>query len=252
MREILTVDGVTARYQTPDGELTAAEEVSLRVREGEFVSLVGPSGCGKSTLLSMMAGLKAPSAGRVLLDGEPVTGPSSKVGYMLQRDALLDWRTVYKNVLLGLEIRRQVTAESLSYAEQLLRTYGLWEFRDRRPAELSGGMRQRVALIRTLAIRPEIFLLDEAFSALDYQTRLTVTDDIWSILRREGQTMVMVTHDIPESVSMSDRVVVLSGRPAHVKAIHATGFGDLPPLARRDDPRMNDLSNTVWKELREL
>ena len=251
MREILTVDGVTARYQTPDGELTAAEEVSLRVREGEFISLVGPSGCGKSTLLSMMAGLKAPSAGRVLLDGEPVTGPSSKVGYMLQRDALLDWRTVYKNVLLGLEIRRQVTAESLSYAEQLLRTYGLWEFRDRRPAELSGGMRQRVALIRTLAIRPEIFLLDEAFSALDYQTRLTVTDDIWSILRREGQTMVMVTHDIPESVSMSDRVVVLSGRPAHVKAIHTTDFGDLPPLARRDDPRMNDLSNTVWKELRE-
>lgn len=214
MRELLTMQNVTARYQSPDGELTAAENISLTVSQGEFVSIVGPSGCGKSTLLTIMAGLKRPSEGKVLLDGEPITGPGGKIGYMLQKDNLLEWRTIYKNILLGLEIRNRLTPENIEYARGLLRTYGLWDFRDRYPSQLSGGMRQRVALIRTLAVKPEIFLLDEAFSALDYQTRLTVTDDIYSILRREGQTMVMVTHDIPESVSMSDRVVVLSGRPA--------------------------------------
>lgn len=205
MRELLTMQNVTARYQSPDGELTAAENISLTVSQGEFVSIVGPSGCGKSTLLTIMAGLKRPSEGKVLLDGEPITGPGGKIGYMLQKDNLLEWRTIYKNILLGLEIRNRLTPENIEYARGLLRTYGLWDFRDRYPSQLSGGMRQRVALIRTLAVKPEIFLLDEAFSALDYQTRLTVTDDIYSILRREGQTMVMVTHDIPESVSMSDR-----------------------------------------------
>ncbi len=229
MRELLTMQNVTARYQSPDGELTAAENISLTVSQGEFVSIVGPSGCGKSTLLTIMAGLKRPSEGKVLLDGEPITGPGGKIGYMLQKDNLLEWRTIYKNILLGLEIRNRLTPENIEYARGLLRTYGLWDFRDRYPSQLSGGMRQRVALIRTLAVKPEIFLLDEAFSALDYQTRLTVTDDIYSILRREGQTMVMVTHDIPESVSMSDRVVVLSGRPARIKQIHTIELGDLTP-----------------------
>ena len=211
MRELLTMQNVTARYQSPDGELTAAENISLTVSQGEFVSIVGPSGCGKSTLLTIMAGLKRPSEGKVLLDGEPITGPGGKIGYMLQKDNLLEWRTIYKNILLGLEIRNRLT----------------------------------------LAVKPEIFLLDEAFSALDYQTRLTVTDDIYSILRREGQTMVMVTHDIPESVSMSDRVVVLSGRPARIKQIHTIELGDLTPLERRDDIRFNEYSNEIWKELRE-
>ena len=251
MRELLTMQNVTARYQSPDGELTAAENISLTVSQGEFVSIVGPSGCGKSTLLTIMAGLKRPSEGKVLLDGEPITGPGGKIGYMLQKDNLLEWRTIYKNILLGLEIRNRLTPENIEYAKGLLRTYGLWDFRDRYPSQLSGGMRQRVALIRTLAVKPEIFLLDEAFSALDYQTRLTVTDDIYSILRREGQTMVMVTHDIPESVSMSDRVVVLSGRPARIKQIHTIELGDLTPLERRDDIRVNEYSNEIWKELRE-
>ena len=251
MRELLTMQNVTARYQSPDGELTAAENISLTVSQGEFVSIVGPSGCGKSTLLTIMAGLKRPSEGKVLLDGEPITGPGGKIGYMLQKDNLLEWRTIYKNILLGLEIRNRLTPENIEYARGLLRTYGLWDFRDRYPSQLSGGMRQRVALIRTLAVKPEIFLLDEAFSALDYQTRLTVTDDIYSILRREGQTMVMVTHDIPESVSMSDRVVVLSGRPARIKQIHTIELGDLTPLERRDDIRLNEYSNEIWKELRE-
>lgn len=188
MRELLTMQNVTARYQSPDGELTAAENISLTVSQGEFVSIVGPSGCGKSTLLTIMAGLKRPSEGKVLLDGEPITGPGGKIGYMLQKDNLLEWRTIYKNILLGLEIRNRLTPENIEYARGLLRTYGLWDFRDRYPSQLSGGMRQRVALT-VPAVKPEIFLLDEAFSALDYQTRLTVTDDIYSILRREGQTM---------------------------------------------------------------
>ena len=166
MRELLTMQNVTARYQSPDGELTAAENISLTVSQGEFVSIVGPSGCGKSTLLTIMAGLKRPSEGKVLLDGEPITGPGGKIGYMLQKDNLLEWRTIYKNILLGLEIRNRLTPENIEYARGLLRTYGLWDFRDRYPSQLSGGMRQRVALIRTLAVKPEIFLLDEAFSAL--------------------------------------------------------------------------------------
>lgn len=251
MRELLTMQQVTARYQSPEGELTAAENISLTVSQGEFVSIVGPSGCGKSTLLTIMAGLKKPSEGQVLLDGEPISGPGGKIGYMLQKDNLLEWRTIYKNILLGLEIRNRLTPENIEYARGLLRTYGLWDFRDRYPSQLSGGMRQRVALIRTLAVKPEIFLLDEAFSALDYQTRLTVTDDIYSILRREGQTMVMVTHDIPESVSMSDRVIVLSGRPARIKQIHTIEMGSLTPLERRDHLRFNEYSNEIWKELRE-
>ena len=251
MRELLTMQHVTARYQSPDGELTAAENISLTVSEGEFVSIVGPSGCGKSTLLTIMAGLKQPSEGQVLRDGEPISGPGGKIGYMLQKDNLLEWRTIYKNILLGLEIRNRLTPENIEYARGLLRTYGLWDFRDRYPSQLSGGMRQRVALIRTLAVKPEIFLLDEAFSALDYQTRLTVTDDIYSILRREGQTMVMVTHDIPESVSMSDRVIVLSGRPARIRQIHTIELGNLTPLERRDHLRFNEYSNEIWKELRE-
>lgn len=251
MRELLTMQQVTARYQSPEGELTAAENISLTVSQGEFVSIVGPSGCGKSTLLTIMAGLKKPSEGQVLLDGEPISGPGGKIGYMLQKDNLLEWRTIYKNILLGLEIRNRLTPENIEYARGLLRTYGLWDFRDRYPSQLSGGMRQRVALIRTLAVKPEIFLLDEAFSALDYQTRLTVTDDIYSILRREGQTMVMVTHDIPESVSMSDRVIVLSGRPARIKQIHTIELGSLNPLERRDHLRFNEYSNEIWKELRE-
>ncbi len=253
MKHILTAEGITAKYQAENGEITAAEQIDLTVEEGEFVSIVGPSGCGKSTLLSIMAGMLTPSAGRVTIDGEEVTGPSPKVGYMLQRDNLLEWRTIHKNILLGLEIRHALTAENIEYAEGLLKTYELYEFREKYPSQLSGGMRQRAALIRTLAVKPEIFLLDEAFSALDYQTRLAVTDDIYSILRREGKTMVMVTHDIPESISMSDRVVVLSGRPAHVRSVHPIQFGEehRTPLARRDDPRFNQYFSEIWKELRE-
>ena len=213
MEEILKVEQISQTYQADNGELTALEDISFSVGKGEFVSIVGPSGCGKSTLLSIVAGMIRPTYGRVLLQGEPVEGISPHIGYMLQRDNLLEWRNIYQNVVLGLEIRKKLAGENVEYANSLLKAYGLWEFRDKYPSQLSGGMRQRAALIRTLAVKPDIFLLDEAFSALDYQTRLAVTDDVRRILKLEQKTTLMVTHDISESISMSDRIIVLSRRP---------------------------------------
>ena len=219
MEEILKVEQISQTYQADNGELTALEDISFSVGKGEFVSIVGPSGCGKSTLLSIVAGMIRPTYGRVLLQGEPVEGISPHIGYMLQRDNLLEWRNIYQNVVLGLEIRKKLAGENVEYANSLLKAYGLWEFRDKYPSQLSGGMRQRAALIRTLAVKPDIFLLDEAFSALDYQTRLAVTDDVRRILKLEQKTTLMVTHDISESISMSDRIIVLSRRPAHISRI---------------------------------
>ncbi len=250
MQEILKVDKIVGKYQAANGEITAIDDLSFTVQQGEFISIVGPSGCGKSTLLSILSGLLTPAHGTVTLAGKPVDGVNPNVGYMLQRDNLLDWRTIYKNVLLGLEIQHQLDKESVAYAEDLLKTYGLWEFRDKYPAQLSGGMRQRAALIRTLATRPRLLLLDEAFSALDYQTRLAVTDDVYRILKGENITAIMVTHDIPESISMSDRVLVLTRRPAKIKNIHTIDFGsNRSPLACRDDPKFSQYFNSIWKEL---
>ena len=237
-------------YQSPDGEVCALRDVNFEVEDGSFVSIVGPSGCGKSTLLSMLAGLETPSSGQVLLDGRPVNGVPEQVGFMPQRDQLFPWRTIWGNVTLGAEIRRDRSEEQREVIRQLLRRYGLWEFRHKLPAQLSGGMRQRCALIRTLATRPEILLLDEPFSALDYQTRLSVSDDIHTIIRREEKTAVLVTHDISESISMSDRVVVLSARPGRVKAIHDLQmFSGMAPMERRDHPVFHRFFNEIWKEL---
>ena len=197
MDAILKVDRVSQTYQAHNGEVTAIENVSFQVKEGEFISIVGPSGCGKSTLLSIIAGLEQPTHGTVSIEGEPVSGISGQIGYMLQKDNLLDWRTIWRNATLGLEIRGMLDEKSRERTMKLLKTYELYEFRDKYPSQLSGGMRQRAALIRTLAVNPQILLLDEAFSALDYQTRLTVTDDIYRILKKEGKTTLMVTHDIP-------------------------------------------------------
>ena len=216
---LLEIQDVTESYQAENGEIFALDRISFSMEKGEFLSIVGPSGCGKSTLLSIIAGLLPPSSGKILLDGREVSGVDPRIGYMLQKDNLLEWRTIWKNVLLGLELRRQVDEESLARAEGLLKSYGLWEFREKYPSQLSGGMRQRAALIRTLATSPKVLLLDEAFSALDYQTRLEVTDDVYRILRREKITTLMVTHDIPESISMGDRVLILTGRPARVKEL---------------------------------
>ena len=245
MKKILEAKGISKTYQAKNGEIDALKNISFEVVEGEFVSIIGPSGCGKSTLLSIIAGLEGKTAGETYING--------KVGYMLQKDNLLEWRTIYKNVLLGLEIQKNNTPENKKYVERLLKKYGLYEFKDKYPMQLSGGMRQRVALIRTLAIRPSILLLDEAFSALDYQTRLSVTDDIYKILKSENITALMVTHDISEAISMSDRIVVLTKRPATVKNIHKIEFNieNRTPLNCRESPKFSQYFNVLWKELDE-
>ncbi|MDD3168939.1 MAG: ABC transporter ATP-binding protein [Eubacteriales bacterium] len=249
--DVLTVMNIEQKYQAENGEITAIKDISFAAEKGEFVSIVGPSGCGKSTLLSIISGVLKPTNGEVYVSGERVDGVSPHIGYMLQKDNLLDWRTIYKNVLLGLEIRNIKTQENRKRAEDLLKTYGLYEFRDKYPSQLSGGMRQRVALIRTLAISPDILLLDEAFSALDYQTRLNVTDDVFRILKQEQVTTVMVTHDIPESISMSDKTIILSDRPAVIKEILKIDFemDNRTPLTCRNSPKFSKYFDHIWKEL---
>ena len=239
-----------ACYQSADVEVEAVRDVSFAVTEGAFVSLVGPSGCGKSTLLSAIAGLEPLSGGSIRIDGQPVEGTSPKVGFMPQRDQLFEWRNIWDNVTLGLTVRGEKDAAAYAHVSELLERYGLAAFAQKKPCQLSGGMRQRCALIRTLATQPEILLLDEPFSALDYQTRLAVSADIWRILRQEGKTALLVTHDIAEAVSMSDRVIVLSRRPAVVKAELDMGpLRPLPPMERRDTPEFHRYFNTIWKEL---
>ena len=224
MASILEVKGIGKRYQNKDGEVQALKNVNFRVKPGEFVSIIGPSGCGKSTLLSIIAGLEEKSEGEIYIQNEKVTGVSPKIGYMLQRDCLLEWRTIFSNALFGLEVKGKKSKENIEYVESLLKKYSLYDFKDKYPSEISGGMRQRAALIRTLAVKPKILLLDEAFCALDYQTRIMVTNDIYQILRQENITALIVTHDISEAISMSDRVLVLSNRPGTIKDIHKIDF----------------------------
>ena len=251
MEPILKLSNVSYSYHTPGGETKALADLSFTLMPGEFTAVVGPSGCGKSTLLSLIAGLMQPEAGNMSLGGMPLTENSSKIGYMLQHDHLFEWRTVYRNVILGAEIRGKVTPQIRARAEQLLEQYGLERFARSRPSELSGGMRQRAALIRTLLLDPELLLLDEPFSALDYQTRLTVSDDIGQIIRRSGKTALLVTHDLSEAVSLSDRVIVLSKRPASIVRIVPVRFSleNDTPLNRRNAPEFKTYFNEIWKEL---
>lgn len=253
MDPVLKVRDVCLSYHTLSGETPALSHISFDLMPGEFLSVVGPSGCGKSTLLNLIAGLIEPECGSIILDGKAVCGNSSTVGYMLQKDHLLEWRSIYKNILLGLEIRGQLTPDKLAHAEELLHTYGLDRFRNSRPSQLSGGMRQRAALIRTLVLEPELLLLDEPFSALDYQTRLNVSDDIGKILKSSGKPAILVTHDISEAISMADRVLVLSARPATVQKvvdIHLT-LKNRTPLSSRNAPDFKKYFNLIWKELNE-
>ncbi len=247
---MVELNEVSLTYQSPDGEVEAVRRVSFSVEEGEFVSLIGPSGCGKSTLFSVIAGLEPPSSGQVLIDGEPVNAPSPKVGYMPQKDQLFPWRTIWGNVTLGLELRGMNDPARRQRVRELLERYGLAEFAQKTPSQLSGGMRQRCALIRTLATAPKLLLLDEPFSALDYQTRLAVSADIYSIIRQEGKTALLVTHDMAEAIRLSDRIIVLSKRPAVVKCEHKTeALTGLSPLERRDAPAFQRYFNAIWKEL---
>ena len=224
--DIVVCQNIFMKYQSENGETEAIKDVSFTIQPKEFISLIGPSGCGKSTLLSIIAGLISPTSGKVFINGTDISQNKVNIGYMPQKDSLLPYRTIKQNVLLGLEILGAKTKENVAYADELLATYGLEQFKDKYPKQLSGGMRQRCALIRTLVVRPEILLLDEAFSALDYQTRLAVSNDIHSIIKKEGKTAIMVTHDISESVSMSDRVIVLSNRPSTIKNIHEITFDE--------------------------
>ena len=249
--DILCLKNITKTYQEKNGETKALDNISFNVKKGEFVSIIGPSGCGKSTLLSIIAGLEKPNSGEVYIEGEKTDGISKKIGYMLQKDSLLEWRTIYNNVILGLEIRRMKTKENEEYVKELLNKYNLYDFKDKYPAQLSGGMRQRTALIRTLAIKPKILLLDEAFSALDYQTRMMVSKDVYDILREEKKTALIVTHDISESISLSDKVIVLTKRPANIKNIHEIKFDmkNRTPINCREKPEFSHYFDTLWKEL---
>lgn len=252
MKKILEVNNVSKKYQSKEGEILALNNVNFDVSEGEFVSIIGPSGCGKSTLLSIIAGLEDKSSGEIYIDKEKIDNISSKIGYMLQRDCLLEWRTILSNTMFGLEVKGKTSKEDKEYVEDLLKKYHLYEFKNKYPSELSGGMRQRAALIRTLAIKPKILLLDEAFSALDYQTRIMVTNDIYSILRKEHITAIIVTHDISEAISMSDRVLVLSKRPGTIKTIHFIDFEmeNRNPINCRQSSKFSTYFNTLWKELK--
>ncbi len=227
---ILQLNNVSKAFYTKTQETVAIKDLSFSVNKGEFVSIIGPSGCGKTTVLSLIAGLIEPTGGNVTLKAKGV-------GYMLQRDHLFEWRNIWKNVTLGLEIAGTKTKENCHYVAELLKKYGLWDFAKHFPPQLSGGMRQRASLIRTLANNPDLLLLDEPFSALDFQTRLSVCDDVYKIIRTEGKTALLVTHDISEAISMSDRILVLSSRPSHVILNHSTNLTDIQtPLKRRESP----------------
>lgn len=243
MRPMLSLHDVTLSYHSLSGETKAVSHLSFSVEEGEFVTIVGPSGCGKSSILSMLAGLIPPSSGSLSVNGN--------IGYMLQKDHLLEWRTIRRNAQLGLELQGKLTSENIAFVDHMLDQYGLGDFKDRFPSELSGGMRQRAALIRTLAVRPDILLLDEPFSALDYQTRLSVADEIGTIIRKEGKTALLVSHDISEAISLSDRVIVLSGRPARLKKIHTISLSveNRTPMKAREAPEFREYFNQIWKEL---
>lgn len=245
---------VGLRYLTEAGETEALRRVSLTVQAGEFVSIVGQSGCGKSTLLSLIAGILQPTSGEVMVDGESVRGPTRKIAYMLQSDFLFEWRTIIENVMIGPEIQRLDIAKARRRGEELLRRYGLSDFIDHYPHQLSGGMRQRAALARTLVTEPDVLLLDEPFSALDFQTRLALADEVGVILRREGKTVILVTHDISEAISMTDRVVVMSRRPGQIRAEHMIDFPSmgserLSPFNVRNAPEFSGYFDEIWNEL---
>ncbi|MBQ9313767.1 MAG: ABC transporter ATP-binding protein [Clostridia bacterium] len=251
MFESLRLEKITKIYQDDNGETVAINDFSYTFKRGHFVSIIGPSGCGKSTLLSIIGGLESQTSGIIYMDNSILTRKNNNIGYMLQKDYLLSYRTVFENVLLGVQIRKMKSRATFEYAKELLDKYGLGEFKDKYPSQLSGGMRQRVALIRTLATKPDILLLDEAFSALDYQTRLQVTDDVYQIIKAEGKTTIMVTHDIPEAISMSDEVIVLTKRPSKIEAEYQILF-DIPnrtPLTCRENPKFSMYFDEIWKSL---
>lgn len=245
------MSNISLTYQSLKGETKAISNLNLSIKEGEFVSIIGPSGCGKSTLLNIISGLLKPTGGKVIYGDKDIGNRLDRIGYMFQKDYLFEWLTVRGNILLGLKIKGLDNEENIKNVNELLINYQLEKFKSHKPLELSGGMRQRVALIRTLALNPEVLLLDEPFSALDYQTRLKVCDDVKTIIKKERKTVIMVTHDIGEAISISDRIIVLTKRPASLKLDIDIKFKNLEatPFQRRKEPEFNKYFNLLWKEI---
>lgn len=250
MKTLLEFKNVNYFYQTKESEISALDGVDFTINNESFTSLVGPSGCGKTTILSLTAGLLTPSSGEILLDKKPIEKNDSRIGYMFQRDHLFEWRTIWQNITLGLELQHLKKDErKLSLAEELLKKYDLYNFKNKKPRQLSGGMRQRVALIRTLVLEPALLLLDEPFSALDFQTRLKVCDDVYDIIKTEKKTALLVTHDISEAISMSDKVIILSKRPAKVKTEVELTFPEPTPLLKRENKDFGKYFEMIWRNL---
>ena len=241
---ILKIKNLKKIYHTKQSEILAVDNFSLNLNEGEFIAIVGPSGCGKSTILSILCGLDKASSGNIELKKD------IKLGYMLQGDNLFEWQTIYKNCLLGLEINKNINKENKQYVKKLLKTYGLKEFINAYPSNLSGGMRQRVSLIRTLATKPDLLILDEPFSALDYQSRLAVSDDVYKIIKKEKKSAIMVTHDISEAISMADKVIVLSKRPSTIKNIYKINLTNKSnPINNRKTKEFSKYYDLIWKDI---
>ena len=250
MKKLLEFKDVKYFYQTKESEICALDGTDFFLEEKSFTSLVGPSGCGKTTILSLTAGLLAPSSGEILLDGKKIEKNDSRIGYMFQRDHLFEWRTIWQNIILGLEVQGlKKDTKKLALAEELLKKYDLYNFSGKKPRQLSGGMRQRVALIRTLVLEPSLLLLDEPFSALDFQTRLKVCDDVYDIIKSEQKTALLVTHDISEALSMSDKLIILTKRPARVKEEMTLNFAGATPLSKREDKDFGKNFELVWRNL---
>ncbi len=244
MNELLKIKDLSKNYHTKKDETLAVDNFSFDLKNGEFVAIVGPSGCGKSTILNILAGLDTKSSGEIILSN------NTKMGYMLQQDALFNWKTVLENCLLGLEINKTLTKENKNYVLDLLNTYGLKDFINSYPNTLSGGMRQRVALIRTLATKPDLLLMDEPYSALDYQTRLSVSDDVYQIIKKEKKSAIMVTHDIAEAISMADKIIVLSKRPSKIKKVIDIKLTDKStPINNRKAKEFSYYYDLIWKEI---
>lgn len=242
---ILEIRNLSKTYYSLEGEVKAVSDFSLNVKEGEFISIIGSSGCGKSTILNIISDLDNNFEGNIKYNKKELIK-----GYMLQEDCLFPWLTILENATLGLKVSKALTSESLEFTKKLLIKYGLKDFLDKYPSDLSGGMRQRVALIRTLAIKPDILLMDEPFSALDYQTRLKVSDDVYKILKDQGKTAIMITHDIGEAISLSDRIVVMSKRPSKIKNIYDVILDNKStPIENRKDKNFSFYYEKLWSEL---
>lgn len=244
MEDEIILENVSISFYSLSNELDVLKDINFALHKGEILAIVGPSGCGKSTILNIISGLLKPTKGNVKVNG--------KTGYMFQKDNLLEWRTIYQNITLVLEIKHLKDKKYYAKIDDLLKKYGLWEFRNSYPNELSGGMRQRVALIRTLILNPNILLLDESFSALDYQTRLLVNEDVYNIIKEEEKSTILVTHDISEAIAMADRIILLSKRPASIKKIYEiklTTDGKRTPLKSRESKEFKDYFQDLWKEL---